>query len=139
MRFGGLLFMRGGRWGTWLWRRTRLPATQLGVFDLFGPVAKAVAGCSNVENRADNRHLEPRQVAPDRGIEIELSRIDELHDRKRGKGLAERADDHRRLNGHRTAGRSGDPKGVEVGDLVALHDAEREPGDAKFRHLFGDP
>ena len=84
------------------------------------------------------RNPEPREVALHWRVEVELARLGQLHDRQGGEGLAQRADDERRLR------RDGPPrvvrfaKAAEVRDPVALDDAEREPGDPLRRHLVLD-
>ena len=75
------------------------------------------------------------QVALHGRVELDLPRLDELHDRQRGERLAERADDEGRLRGHGPPGVVRLAEAAEVGDPVVLDDAERESGDPLCRHL----
>ena len=80
-------------------------------------------------------HTEPGDVSLHRRVEVDLPRLDQLHDRQGSDRLAQGADDEGRL------WRDGPPRLVglaeaaHVDDSIALDDPEGEAGDALRIHL----
>ena len=81
---------------------------------------------------------EPGQVALYRRVELDLPRLDELHDRHGGERLAQRADDERRPRRHRPTRVVGLTEAAHVGDPVVPDDAQRESGNSLHLHLVLD-
>ena len=79
---------------------------------------------------------EPGDVGLDRRVQVELALLGKLGHRQRGKRLALRADEHRRLRRHGAAACRA--VALEIDDLAALDHGQRRAGQAMFGHLSGD-
>jgi hypothetical protein len=73
---------------------------------------------------------EPGQVALHRRVQVDLARLDQLHDRQGGQRLGRRGQQEGGLRGDRPAGRAGLAEAAQVHHLVAVDDAERQAGQA---------
>ena len=81
---------------------------------------------------------EPGQVALEGSAGVELAGVDQLANRQRGDGLADRADLHGGLDRHGTAVRAAHAKGGEVDDLPILDDPVGQTWNGGCLHLALD-
>ena len=76
---------------------------------------------------------------PDRRVERQPPRLDELHDRQRRDRLRQRADHERRRGRDGPAGVIGDPERVGIHHGPSRDDDHRRAGDARVAHLVVEP
>ena len=75
------------------------------------------------------------QVALHGRVQVELAGLDQLHDRHAGHRFAKRGELERGLGRDWPPVGAGNAEALEMDDLVALDDAERQAGDAQLAHL----
>ena len=97
-----------------------------------------------VRQELTNRDGAPRlretvDVARDRGGEVDLAGVDELHDRDAHERLRDRVDGEGRLprDGHGVL-HVREPELAVIRDHAVAHDGDLESGDAALRHLAAD-
>ncbi len=79
---------------------------------------------------------EPGQVALHRCVQLDLTGLDQLHDRQGSERLGERADEEGRLRRRRHAAGASLSKAAQVHDLLAGDNGERCAGDIEAAHLL---
>jgi hypothetical protein len=81
---------------------------------------------------------EPWEVALDWRVKLQFASLDQLHDRHAGHRFPERGELERGLRRDRTPIRASAAEALEMDDLIALDDRERQARNAQVAHLSVD-